>query len=74
MVGIKNEIEENQVGLTYAFQNQKTLEEIIIKLLSNPDLKSELKQHIPSYLVTKTFENHFSELQKVYENLVGRNG
>lgn len=74
LVGIKNEIEENQVGLTYAFQNQKALEEIIIKLLSNPDLKSELEQHIPSYLVTKTFENHFSELQKVYENLVGRNG
>ena len=74
LVGIKNEIEGNQVGLTYAFQNQKALEEIIIKLLSNPDLKSELKQHIPSYLVTKTFENHFSELQKVYENLVGRDG
>ena len=74
LVGIKNEIEENQVGLTYAFQNQKALEENIIKLLSNRGLKSELEQHIPSYLATKTFENHFSELQKVYENLVGRNG
>ena len=73
LVGIKNEIEENQVGLTYAFQNQKALEENIIKLLSNPDLKSELEHNIPNYLATKTFENHFIELQKVYENLIRRN-
>ena len=73
LVGIKNEIEENQVGLTYAFQSQKALEENLIKLLTNRDLKSELEQHIPNYLATKTFENHFSELQKVYENLIGSN-
>ena len=46
LVGIKNEIEENHVGLTYAFQSQKALEENIIKLLTNTDLKSELEQHI----------------------------
>lgn len=73
LVGIKNEIEENHVGLTYAFQSQKALEENIIKLLTNTDLKSELEQHIPNYLATKTFKNHFSELQKVYENLIGSN-
>lgn len=73
LVGIKNEIEENQVGLTYAFQSQKKLEENIVKLLSNPDLKSELEHNIQNYLATKTFENHFSEIQKVYENLSRRN-
>ncbi|EAZ96078.1 probable hexosyltransferase [Flavobacteria bacterium BAL38] len=69
LVGIKNEIELNRVGLTYPFYNQKTLEENMLQLLTNSELKNELVNNIPSYLATKTFEKHFIELTEVYENL-----
>lgn len=73
LVGIKDEIEQNCVGLTYPFKNQKALEEKMIALLSNPSLKTELENNIPNYLVTKTFAKHFSDLVNVYENLISRN-
>ena len=73
LVGIKDEIEQNCVGLTYPFKNQKALEEKMIALLSNPSLKTELENNIPNYLVTKTFAKHFSDLVNVYENLLSRN-
>ncbi|MQP52951.1 MULTISPECIES: glycosyltransferase family 4 protein [unclassified Flavobacterium] len=69
LVGIKNEIELNRVGLTYPFYNQKALEENMLQLLTNSELKNELVNNIPSYLATKTFEKHFMELTEVYENL-----
>ncbi|WP_445713838.1 glycosyltransferase family 4 protein [Flavobacterium sp.] len=69
LVGIKNEIELNRVGLTYPFYNQKALEENMLQLLTNSELKNELVNNIPSYLATKTFEKHFIELTEVYENL-----
>ena len=73
LVGIKEEIEQNNVGLTYSFKNQKALEEKMLELLSNPSLKSELENNIPNYLATKTFAKHFSDLVNVYENLLSRN-
>ncbi|HBD25468.1 glycosyltransferase family 4 protein [Flavobacterium sp.] len=73
LVGIKNEIKQNNVGLTYSFKNQKALEEKMVELLSNPGLKSELENNIPKYLATKTFAKHFSDLVYVYENLLSRN-
>ena len=73
LVGIKEEIEQNKVGLTYSFKNQKALEEKMVELLSNSGLKSELENNIPNYLVTKTFAKHFSDLVNVYENLLSRN-
>ena len=73
LVGIKNEIEQNHVGLTYSFKNQKALEEKMMELLSNSGLKSELENNIPNYLVNKTFAKHFSDLVNVYENLLSRN-
>lgn len=73
LVGIKEEIEQNNVGLTYSFKNQEALEEKMVELLSNSGLKSELENNIPNYLVTKTFEKHFSDLVNVYENLLCRN-
>ncbi|MDP5026732.1 MAG: glycosyltransferase family 4 protein, partial [Flavobacterium sp.] len=54
LVGIKNEIELNRVGLTYPFYNQKALEENMFQLLTNSKLKNELVNNIPSYLATKT--------------------
>ena len=72
LVGIKEEIEQNKVGLTYSFKNQKALEEKMVELLSNSGLKSELENNIPNYLVTKTFAKHFSDLLNVYENLLSR--
>ena len=73
LVGIKNEIEQNHVGLTYSFKNQKALEEKMAKLLSNASLKSELENNIPKYLATKTFAKHFEDLVTIYENLLTRN-
>ena len=73
LVGIKEEIEQNNVGLTYSFKNQEALEEKMVELLSNSGLKSELENNIPNYLVTKTFAKHFSDLVNVYENLLSRN-
>ena len=73
LVGIKNEIEQNNVGLTYSFKNQKALEEKMIELLSNSGLKSELENNIPKYLATKTFSKHFEDLVTIYENLLTRN-
>lgn len=73
LVGIKNEIEQNNVGLTYSFKNQKALEEKMIELLSNPSLKNELENNIQKYLVTKTFSKHFEDLVSVYEDLFSRN-
>ena len=73
LVGIKEEIEQNNVGLTYSFKNQEALEEKMIELLSNSGLKSELENNIPNYLVNKTFAKHFSDLVNVYENLLSRN-
>lgn len=73
LVGIKEEIEQNNVGLTYSFKNQKALEEKMVELLSNSGLKSKLENNIPNYLVTKTFAKHFSDLVNVYENLLSRN-
>ena len=72
LVGIKDEIEQNCVGLTYPFKNQKALEEKMIELISNPSLKTELENNIPNYLVTKTFAKHFSDLVNVYEDLLSR--
>ena len=73
LVGIKNEIEQNNVGLTYSFKNQKALEEKMMELLSNSGLKSELENNIPKYLATKTFSKHFKDLVTIYENLLTRN-
>jgi glycosyltransferase involved in cell wall biosynthesis len=73
LVGIKNEIEQNRVGLTYSFQNPEALEEKMIELLSNSSLKSELESNIPSYLATKTFSKHFEDLLDIYEDLLTRN-
>ena len=73
LVGIKNEIEQNHVGLTYSFKNQKALEEKMMELLSNSGLKSELENNIPKYLATKTFSKHFEDLVTIYENLLTRN-
>ena len=73
LVGIKNEIEQNNVGLTYSFKNQKALEEKMAKLLSNSGLKSELENYIPKYLATKTFAKHFEDLVTIYEDLLDRN-
>ncbi|RBA28010.1 glycosyltransferase family 4 protein [Flavobacterium tibetense] len=73
LVGIKNEIEQNNIGLTYSFKNQKALEEKIIELLSNSNLKTELENNIPSYLATKTFSKHFKDLSSIYEYLLSRN-
>ena len=73
LVGIKNEIEQNHVGLTYSYQNPKELEEKIIELLSNSNLKTELERNITNYLSTKTFSKHFEELITVYQNLLSRN-
>ncbi len=49
LVGIKNEVEQNRVGLTYSVKNQKVLEEKMMALLSNSGLKSELENNIPNY-------------------------
>ena len=73
LVGIKEEIEQNNVGLTYSFKNQEALEEKMIELLSNSGLKSELENNIPKYLATKTFSKHFEDLVTIYENLLTRN-
>ena len=70
LVGIKNEIVENKVGLIYSFNNQMELEEKMIELLSNDNIKTELENNIPNYLATKTFTKHFLELQKIYEELL----
>ena len=73
LVGIKNEIEQHNVGLTYSYKNPKELEEKIIKLLSNSNLKTELERNIPNYLATKTFSKHFEDLVSIYKDLLGRN-
>jgi glycosyltransferase involved in cell wall biosynthesis len=73
LVGIKDEIEKNNVGLTYSYQNPKELEDKMIELLSNSSLKSELENNIPNYLATKTFTKHFEDLVSVYEDLLIKN-
>ena len=73
LVGIKEEIEQNNVGLTYSFKNQEALEEKMVELLSNSGLKSELENNIPKYLTTKTFSKHFEDLVTIYEDLLRRN-
>ena len=70
LIGLKDEIVQNGVGLTYPFQDQKQLEKHITTLLSNPELKKELENNIPKYLATKTFEKHYSDLVAVYEKLL----
>ncbi len=72
LVGIKNEIVENKVGLIYSFNNQMELEEKMIEMLSNDNIKTELENNIPNYLATKTFAKHFIELQKIYKELLSR--
>lgn len=72
LVGIKNEIVENKVGLIYSFNNQLELEEKMIELLSNDNIKTELENNITNYLATKTFAKHILELQKIYEELLSR--
>jgi hypothetical protein len=49
------------------------LEEKIIKLLSNENLRTELENNITKYLATKTFAKHFSDLTNEYKVLLGRN-
>lgn len=73
LVGIKNEIEQHNVGLTYSYKNPKELEEKIIELLSNSNLKTELERNITNYLSTKTFSKHFEDLVTIYEDLLSRN-
>lgn len=73
LVGIKNEIEQHNVGLTYSYKNPKELEEKIIELLSNSNLKTELERNIPNYLAAKTFSKHFEDLVSIYEDLLSRN-
>ena len=73
LVGIKDEIEENNVGLTYSYQNPKKIEDKMIELITNSSLKSELENNIPNYLATKTFQKHFEYLVSVYEDLLIKN-
>ncbi|MBP6038935.1 MAG: glycosyltransferase family 4 protein [Flavobacterium sp.] len=72
LVGINNEIVENNVGLIYSFNNQIELEEKMIELLSNENIKTEIENNITNYLATKTFAKHILELQKIYEELLSR--
>lgn len=72
LVGLKNEIEQNDVGLLYHYQNPKELETKIIELLSNSNLKLKLENNISNYLKTKTFSKHFEDLVSVYEDLLSR--
>lgn len=72
LVGIKNEIVKNKVGLIYSFNNQLELEEKMIELLSNDNIKTELENNITNYLANKTFAKHFLELQKIYGELLSR--
>lgn len=72
LVGLKNEIEQNDVGLLYHYQNPKELETKITELLSNSNLKSKLENNISNYLTTKTFSKHFEDLVSVYEDLLSR--
>ena len=69
LVGIKNEIEQEKVGLTYSFKNQKALEEKLVELLSNSSLKIKLENNIPKYLAGKSFSKHFDNLVSIYEDL-----
>ena len=73
LVGIKNEIEQHNVGLTYSYKNPKELEGKIIELLSNSNLKTKLENNILNYLATKTFSKHFEDLVSIYEDLLSRN-
>jgi glycosyltransferase involved in cell wall biosynthesis len=73
LVGIKNEIEQEKIGLTYSFKNQKALEEKLVELISNSSLKIELENNIPKYLASKTFSKHFDNLVSIYEDLSIRN-
>lgn len=70
LVGIKEEIEQNNVGLTYSYKSCINLEKKLIKLISNPKLRLELENNIPKYLATKTFEKHFKDLATIYNNLL----
>ena len=70
LIGIKNEILENNCGLIFPFGVIEKLTEAIELLLTDIALKNELATNGLAFAKTRTFENHFSKQLEIYTKLL----
>lgn len=70
LLGIANDVEASKSGLLFPYGDVKKLEESIEKLLIDENLKKELEINAFEFVKTRSFENHFTELTKIYNQLL----
>ncbi|WP_432671468.1 glycosyltransferase family 4 protein [Flavobacterium sp. SM2513] len=70
LLGIQKEVEESQSGLIFPYGDVEQLTEAIEKLLTNEILRKELEQNASNFVQNLSFENHFKELQMIYNKVL----
>lgn len=67
-------IDENEIGLSYSYTPEKSLEQCIIKLINEPKFKNQLSENATIlYFKTFSFEKVYESLTKHIENIVSSN-
>ena len=67
LLGIQKEVAASKSGLVFPYGNTIALTEAIEKLLTDIEMRTELEQNAANYVKYFSFENHFKELQKIYD-------
>ena len=70
LLGLKNEVINSRSGLVFPHGNFQKLTETIEKLLINEDLKKQLEKNAAKYVKSFSFENHFKQLEKIYNTVL----
>ena len=70
LLGIQNEVINSKCGLVFPHGNAEKLAEAIEKLLVEKELKKLLEENASNYVKSFSFENHFKQLEKLYNAIL----
>lgn len=72
LLGIKNEVVENNCGLVFPYGNISELQEAIENLLTDTVLRKRFETNAAQYVSKLTFENHFLQLKEIYFRVINK--
>ena len=70
LLGIKNEVISSKSGLVFPHGNVLKLTETIEKLLVDEEYKKQLEENASKYVKAFSFENHFKQLEELYNTVL----
>lgn len=70
LLGLKNEVINSKSGLVFPHGNVSKLTESIGKLLVDEEYKKQLEENASQYVKAFSFENHFKQLEKIYNTVL----